>query len=390
MTRLRVVVLGYVVRCPLGGMAMHYLQYALGLARLGHDVYFIEDSDDNEECCYDPTRHVTGPDPTYGLSWATGVFNELGLGERWAYFDAHTTRWHGPCADRIDEICSGAEVVINPSGICPLRGPLIQIPVRVFIDTDPGFEQILQLTVPSRRARALDHTAFFTFGENVGRRECLVPDDGIRWLPTRQPIVLDLWAATPGIARAPFTTVMQWDSYPARELDGMRLGMKSESFGEFLELPRLSGDQRFEIALGSSNAPRELLLQKGWSLRDPLEVTHTPSTYRRFIEGSKAEFSVAKHGYVATHSGWFSERSAAYLASGRPVVLQNTGYSDWLPSGAGVLAFDDLAGAVEAVAEVGAHYEHHCRAAVDLAAEYFESGRVLNDLLSLATQSIPS
>lgn len=387
---MRIVVLGYVVRCPLGGMAMHYLQYALGLLRLGHDVYFIEDSDDYPECCYDPTRHVTGPDPSYGLLWAGEVFKELGLGERWAYYDAHTNRWHGPCAGRIDQICSGADVLINPSGSCPLRGPLIQIPVRVFIDTDPGFEQVRQLTVPSRRARALEHTAFFTFGENIGRPGCLVADDGITWLPTRQPVVLDLWPVTSGSAQAPFTTVMQWDSYPARELDGMRLGLKSESFGDFLELPQLALREQFEIALGSPHAPRGRLLQNGWRLRDPLEVTRDPGAYRRFIQDSKAEFSVAKQGYVTTRSGWFSERSAAYLASGRPVVLQDTGYTEWLPSGAGAVSFDDLARAVEAVAEVGSHYQYHCGAARDLAADYFASDRVLTDMLSLAIPSVPT
>ena len=148
---------------------------------------------------------------------------------------------------------------------------------------------------------------------------------------------------------------MQWDSYRARAYGGRRYGMKSDSFTEFEELPSRAGSV-FEIALGSENAPRERLRAKGWRLLDPLEVTRDPWTFQEFIRASKAEWSVAKHGYVASRSGWFSERSAAYLASGRPVLTQATGFSDWLETGAGLLAFDTLEDALAGMAEIDGDY----------------------------------
>ncbi len=396
--RLRIVVLGYVVRGPLGGLAWHHLQYVLGLAKLGHDVYFVEDSDDYP-ACYDPSRGVTDMDPSYGLSFAERAFARLGLGERWAYHDAHTARWLGPAATRAREVCASADVVMNISGVNPLRPWFTGVPIRVLVDTDPAFTQIRHLGDAPARELARAHTAFFTFGENVGQRpshtsrDCRsdpsgvtegLPDDGFPWQPTRQPIVLDAWPVTPGPVDGAYTTVMQWDSYQSRDYAGQTYGMKSRSFGPYAGLPARVAST-LEIALGSPTAPRAELTARGWSIRDPLEVTLDPWTYQAYIRASKAEFSVAKHGYVLSWSGWFSERSACYLASGRPVVVQDSGFSSWLPSGAGVVAFDTPDGAVAAIEAVDADYDGHCRAARDVAEAYFESGAVLSELLERAT-----
>lgn len=202
--------LGYVVRGPLGGLAWHHLQYALGLDALGHDVYFIEDSEDYA-ACYDPARDALGADPSFGLRFAADAFGRLGLGGRWAYHDAHTSRWLGPAAGRALEVCSTADLLLNLSGVNPLRPWLEAVPRRAFVDTDPAFTQVRHLTDPSARSLALRHNSFFTFAENYGREDCLVPDDGLPWLPTRQPVVLDAWPATAGDASAKWTTVMQWD-----------------------------------------------------------------------------------------------------------------------------------------------------------------------------------
>ena len=387
-SRLRVIVLGYIVRCPLGGMAWHYLQYVMGLRRLGHEVFFFEDSDEYPSC-YDPTRHVTDEDPSSGLQFATNTFDRLGLADRWAYYDGHKARWHGPCADRFSEICASADVLVNISGTNPLRAWLMEVPTRVFVDTDPAFEQVRQMTVPERRDRARQHTAFFSFGENIASGQSRVPNDGLPWQATRQPIDLDAWPVTSGPADGKFTTVMQWDSYPAREYDGVRYGQKSESFGPFLDLPQRT-TSALELALGSVTAPRELLRQKGWSIRDPLAVTRDPWTYQRYIQASKAEFAVAKHGYVISRSGWFSERSAAYLASGRPVVTQETGFSDWLPTGSGVLSFTTPEEAVAGIEEINRRYEYHCRAARKVAEEYFDARKVLTRLIECAMNPHPS
>jgi hypothetical protein len=386
--RLRVVVLGYIVRGPLGGLAWHHLQYVMGLARLGHDVYFAEDSDDYEGC-YDPSRGVMDADPAYGLAFIDRVFRRLGLGERWAYHDAHAGRRHGPAACFLEELGRTADLLLNVSGMNPLREWSRKVPCRALIDTDPVFTQVRHLTDAPARAAAARHTAFFTFAENFGRPGCTVPADGFAWQPTRQPVVLDAWPVTPGPEAGRFTTVMQWDSYAAREHGGRHYGMKSESFRPYLDVPR-SAPGRFELALGSVGAPRELLRAHGWQVSDPLVVTRDPWTYQEYLRNSRAEFGVAKHGYVVTRSGWFSERSAAYLASGRPVVVQDTGFSAWLPTGSGVLAFREPEEALAAIDSVNCDYETHCRAARALAEEYFDAGTVLPRLLGQSLERPPA
>jgi len=250
----------------------------------------------------------------------------------------------------------------------------------VLIDTDPAFTQIRHISNAKARALALSHTAFFSFGENIGRSGCSVPDDGLPWQPTRQPVVLNAWQADQGRADGQFTTVMLWDSYDALEFDGRRYGMKSESFAPYLDLPQSTG-LVFTLAIGSPSVPRELLSAKGWNLCDARMPTLDLSTYQKFIRQSKAEFSVAKHGYVVSHSGWFSERSASYLASGRPVVVQQTGFNKWLPGQAGVFGFNTPEEALSAIEAINSDYDFHCRAAREIAGEYFDSRRVLLQLL---------
>ena len=380
---LRVLVLGYLVRGPLGGIAWHYLQYVAGLSRLGHDVFFVEDSVDYPSC-YDPVRNVTDADPTYGLAFAARSFECLGLEQRWAYYDAHQDRWFGPAGQSAHALCETADVVLNVSGVNPIRRWTANVPTRVLVDTDPGFTQIRHLTEPTARARANQHTAFLSFGENIGRPGCAVPDDGFPWLPTRQPVVMDAWRLSCGSRHHPLTTVMQWDSYRSQTHDGVRYGMKADSFGPYLDLPARTGET-FTIALGGSRAIQESLADHGWTIVDSRLPTSDPWTYQNFIAQSKAEFSVAKHGYVVGQTGWFSERSAAYLASGRPVVGQDTGFTRWLHADGGVLAFTNLEEAVEQVETLNRSYERQCAAARDVAHEYFDSDKVLSDLLRIVT-----
>lgn len=377
--RLRIVVLGYIVRGPIGGMAWHHLQYVMGLRDLGHDVIFLEDSDDYPSC-YDPEKHVTGTDPSYGLGFAARVFDKVALGDHWGYYDAHTSTWHGPLAREALAFCKSADLVLNISGVNPLREWIISIPSRVIIDTDPVFTQVGHLTEPSRRTDASQHTSFFTFGENIARGSALVPDDGFPWQATRQPIVLNAWPVIDPPRNGKFTTVMQWDSYPAREYEGVRYGVKSDSFGPYINLPRMSGGG-FELAIGSASAPRDMLESHGWELANPLAVAGDPWEYQKYIRNSRGEFGIAKQGYVGGRSGWFSERSAAYLASGRPVLAQETGFSDWLPSGQGILSFSSAREVLEGMGEVNSRYEYHCRKAREIAEEYFSADRVLTDLI---------
>jgi hypothetical protein len=384
--RLRIVVLGYIVRGPLGGLAWHHLQYVMGLSLLGHEVYFVEDSDDYESC-YDPQAGVTHTDPSYGLRFAEHAFKLAQLDNHWAYYDAHKSCWKGPCAENIIAICEHADLLLNVSGVNPLRPWFDNIPIRVLIDTDPAFTQIRHLQDPSALQLALKHNVFFSFAENFGTEACKLPDDGLPWQATRQPVVLKAWPVVPAPEDGKFTTVMQWDSYKVREFDGMRYGMKSSSFEPYIDLPAHTG-ARLELALGSETAPREALAKHGWLLRDPLVVTRELTSYRQYIQTSKAEFSIAKEGYVVTHSGWFSERSANYLASGRPVVVQETGFSSWMNTGAGVLAFSDPEEAIAAIEQVCGNYSFHCAAARAVAEAYFDSSLVLRALIETALQTV--
>lgn len=388
MRGLRIILLGYIVRGPIGGMTWSELQYLLGLARLGHDVYFVEDSDDFPSC-YDPSRHTTDSDPSYGLQYAALVLNRFGMGEKWAFYDAHTGSWLGPLTGSIAHICKSADVLINLGGVNPLRPWLADIPVRILIDKDPVFTQIHNATNPDRKQFCSHHTALFSFAENIGQLNARVPEDGLQWHPTRHPIVLEMVKVTPGPATGTFTTVMQWESYRSLDYSGRRYGMKSDSFIPYLSLPKCVTCP-LELALGSPSAPRDLLTQNGWRLRDPLTVTRDVWSYLRYMQDSKGEFTVAKEGYANTYCGWFSERSATYLASGRPVVVQETGFSSWLAGKGGALPFTNPDEAAAALEEVTARYEFHCRAARTVAEDYFDSRKILSLLLERATSMYPS
>jgi hypothetical protein len=374
---MRIAVCGYIVRGPLGGLAWHHLQYVLGLHRMGHDVAFVEDSDDYEGC-YDPSTNAMGTDPAYGLRFAADAFARVGLDGRWCYHDAHEGRWLGPLAPRWLDDC---ELLIDVSGVNPPRPWWDRIPARALIDTDPAFTQLRHL-----EHGAPAHTAFFTFAENVGDGARL-PDDGLPWRPTRQPVVIDAWPESEAPADGPWTTVMQWDSYPEREHDGVRYGMKSRVFDEYLGLPARLPAERFGLALGSATGTvRDRVQAQGWTLHDPLEVTRDPWTFQDFVRASKGEFSVAKHGYVVSNSGWFSERTAGYLASGRPAVVQDTGFTRRLPTGEGLIGFSDLDSAVAGIEAVSADLARHAAVARELAAAHFGHEVVLSDLLSAATR----
>jgi hypothetical protein len=398
--RMRIVVLGYVVRGPLGGMTWHYLHYLLGLSALGHDVYFAEDSDD-APFCYDPSRDATDANPAYGLAYADETFRRLGLERRWAYYDAPSREWKGGGARHIIEICRTADLLLNVSGVNRMRDWFKGIPRRCLVDTDPAFTQIRHRVSPEARAYALEHTCHFSFGTNIGRLGCLVPNDGFSWEPTRQPIALEHWTSDrwrPFRAmpwrRLRFTSVMLWYSYPALDYEGVQYGTKWHSFQAYASLPTVVPAAQLELAAASPRwawAPPDVhaqeLRRQGWRLRDPLGITRDCFAYRRYIVGSDAEFGLAKEGYVVSRSGWFSERSAAYLAAGKPVVAQDTGFSAWLPSGLGLLAFRDPDEAREAIESVAARYDVHRRAARDIAVEYFDGRRVLTSLLDRAMAS---
>lgn len=383
---LKIVVAGYIVGGPLGGLVWHHLQYVLGLIKMGHDVIFIEDSDDYPSC-YNPDKDEVSTDPSYGLHFIHEVFSHFQMMDKWAYYHAPTKNWFGIDKKKILQFCKTADLFLNLSGINPVREFVQKIPVRAFIDTDPAFTQVRHLTEPGSTAIAAKHNRFFTFGENFGKPNCSVPDDGFPWQPTRQPVITDLWQPGMGNEKGYWTTVMQWDSYKIREHNGKTFGMKSASFDPYISLAE-SGNNFFEIALGSKTAPKDKLRQAGWLITNSLTVTKTPETYQQYIRSSKGEWSVAKQGYVMSHSGWFSERSCCYLASGRPVVLQDTGFSDFLDTGRGLLSFTNIDEAKDCIEEVNRNYRKHCTDARSIAESRFHYENVLNRLLSHCMEEI--
>jgi Glycosyl transferases group 1 len=358
----RVLVAGMLAGTPgHGGATWAVLQYIRGLEQLGHEVVAVEPVARADERQVAYHRSLDLPAAALLLS---GSRRTIGL--------------------PYQELAGfGADVLLNISGMLRDETLLEQIPVRAFIDLDPGFTQVWH-EQGEDMGLAL-HTHFVTVGARVGAGECPIPTCGREWITTLPPVALAHWPYEPRPASLQaFTSVGHWRSYGSLEHRGIHYGQRAHSLRELLPLPRLVGD-RFELALGIH--PREhrdlaALSANGWGLLDPARVACTPAAYQAFVRGSEAELCVAKSGYVASHSGWFSDRSACYLASGRPVLAQRTGFELGLPTGEGLLAFSDTAEAAEAVREIGADRERHRRAARALAEEHLDARRVLDDLLT--------
>lgn len=388
-SRLRIIITGYILRWPLGGNAWAYLQYVLGLSKLGHEVYYVEESGDSPYCCYNPSRYTSDTNPDYGLKFTAQAFDSLGLKDCWAYYDAHTSTWLGPRADNILEICATADLVLRMPAMADSLAPwLEQIPTKVLVDIDPVFTQLRYLGDANAKRDAQRYTNYLSFGENISRGTAKIPDDGFPWQTTRPTIVLDAWPVTPGSNQGNYTTIMKWKSYPAGEYKGVRYGMKLESFQPYIDLPEKT-NPGLELTVDGGHKVNQDLAQKGWQFCNPLEITRDLWTYQHYIQQSKAEFSVAKQGYVISNSGWFSDRSVCYLASGRPVLLQDTGFSEWLETGAGVISFNNPDEALAGIEEINSRYEFHCQAARDIAQEYFDSEKVLSRLLDLVFEKKP-
>jgi hypothetical protein len=249
---------------------------------------------------------------------------------------------------------------------------------RALVDTDPVFTQIGAHGAADPRT---DFRVRFTYGENAGRPGCSMPTGGVEWRPTRQPVVLNLWPVSAGKSDAPFTSVINWSAYGDHRHNGNIYGQKDREFAAYFDLPARS---RLRMELALADAPcsvRERLTAGGWEIIDPLRVTRDTLTYQDFLRHSAGEWCVAKHAYVSTRCGWFSDRSAGYLASGRPVVLQDTGFSDFLPCGRGLVSFENPEQAVRALAAVCEDYHEHSGAARKIAQEYFDSDLVLSEVL---------
>jgi hypothetical protein len=370
----RVVVSGMVAGDPYqGGASWAVLQYVLGLQRLGCDVVLVEQ--------WQPPADVKSLTRTPSGFYFREVVRAFGLEERSALLRAGTEETVGLVYSRLRERCGGADLLINVSGILTDPELLSRIPVRAYLDLDPAFNQLWHESGIDMRFEP--HNRFVTVGQALGTPDCPVPTGGRDWIPTLPPVVLDHWPSAGGPGDGSFTSIGNWRGYGSVEHEGIHYGQRVHSMRQFMELPRRT-DAQFRLALAIHPDERkdlEALDENGWELVDPADAAGTPERYARFIRRSTAELGIAKSGYVLSRSGWFSDRSACYLASGRPVLAQETGFSRFLPAGEGLLSFETLDDAVAGVEAIRGSYERHARAARELAEELLDSDRVLQALL---------
>ena len=374
---MRVVVTGYYAGFPLAGLFWHCASFALGFAELGHEVWFLEDSGD-EAWGFDLDRLDVDHECRYGARMLGEEMAAIGFGDRWAFRHVPTGRFDGMDEPTTMDVLAGADVLVNVSLTTPMRPEYRRIPHRLGIDTDPVFNQIrIAGGGPDRDTVADAHTRLFTLGRTPlpGQRA----DD--EWVPTRQPVAVRHWPVAPAPdPAAPFTTVTHWEDYAAVTWDGVAYGTKGETLRAFADLPRCTRVP-LRIALGGGDRPQRTMRSGGWEVIEPTATSRTTDAYRRFLAGSAGEIGFAKAGYVTARSGWFSDRTCCYLASGRAAVVQDTGWSDWLPSGDGLFAFRTLDEAAAALEEVADDPARHAAAARKVAEEHFDAARVCADLL---------
>lgn len=386
---MKIVVTGMIATYPLGGVAWDYGQYVLGLERLGAEVTYLEDTGLPG---YDPEVGEYSDESTYGSRFLAATLAQVAprLGSRWHYRAADGRTFGLPPDDLRDAIAE-ADLFLNVSGSALLREQYRHARRIALIDTDPGWNHFVEYAKWDAGRRWADdatilgyrgHDVYFTYAENIGRPGCGLPSLGLAWHPTRPPVVLDQWVPEP--PGTTWTTVMTWDNFRRPiEHAGQTYGTKELEFPAVEGLPG-STPAVLEIAVGGDTAPRARWRELGWSVVEAQDVSRTAGSYRSYVQRSRGEFSVAKNVYVATQSGWFSCRSVCYLAAGRPVVLQDTGFSAGIESGCGLLAWSTPREAREALVRVEADYQTHARAARQVAEHEFASDGVLGDLLERA------
>ena len=388
MKRKKIVVMGFMGSCPIAGVIWQHIHYIVGLQRLGHDVYYIEDS---ARIPYNAETFDTNNDYTYATRLLERLAQEFHFENRWGFCARYLPE--KPTAGlALKEICQlyrDADAILNVCGTQEFNDDLLQSERILYVESDPGVEQIkVDNGVTSTEDYLKRHHALFTFGENVGTKKFPVPTHGFKWLPTRQPVVTDLWSTTDSPAQAAvFTSIANWSTSGLKDITwrGEKyLWSKSLEFLRFVEAPKKSGEP-FELATDiKDKETREKFDQNDWRFVSPHQMSVDYWRYRDYIRQSKGEFTVAKDQYIRLNTGWFSDRSACYLAAGRPVIIQETGFSGHYGNNRGLLAFRSLPEIVEAVKMINADYGAHSRAAREIAREVFEAEGVVRSLLQRA------
>ncbi len=376
--KLRLVVLGMMGRCPFGGQTWLYLNWVRAFSRLGHEVWYVED---DTVWPYDPVLNTVTDNCGYAVRHISDCMTRIGLPDRWAYrlADRKDACW-GLTGGELDELYRSCDILFNIVGATDLRDEHLRAPKRIYVETDPVTAELRLANGDAHTREAfLHHDRIVTYGENYGAADCGVPLNGMAFGKTRQPVDLDLWPMRFDPSARHFTTI---GNYRQKGSDVEHNGQvyrwsKHHEWEKVIDLPRRT-TQTFELAMMPEEpADRDFLQSHGWRLVPPLEMSlDVFGRYPGYFHKSRAEFTVAKDQNVRLRSGWFSERDVCYLASGKPVVTQDTGFSNILPTGQGLFAFTTMDQALAAIDRINSDYEHHCLAARQIAEEYFSAPKV--------------
>lgn len=374
-----IIVAGTIGRSGLGGQAWATLQYLLGLRALGHEVVYLEDCG-RSSWVYVWEKEDWTHELEYPAAYVHECLEPFGLGGLWIYRDNY--RSLGMPLAQFLEVCSRADLLLMRA--VPFWNWRTEYGLprrRAFIDVDPGFTQIAIANGDAGLAEGIARAERrFTYAQRFGAADCSIPAHGGPWLRTRPPVYLPEWPVSDS-PTVHFTSVMRWQGFKNVEYQGVNYGQRDKEFPRYFDLPRQTS-QKFLIA--QMGIKPEELTRHGWDVAPGEVVSRTPQSYREFIRKSRAEFSVPKNGYVAMRGGWFSDRSVCYLASGRPVLIEDTGLADWLPIGSGLLTFNDPGSALRGIEQVNAEYARHRQAARRVAEEHFATDKVLPALLEAA------
>jgi hypothetical protein len=367
-----------------GGEAWVRLSWALGLRRLGFDVYFVEELESG--ACVDDSGVPAPFSASANRAYFESVVRDFGFDGRAGLLCDGGEEGAGLDLEEIVEIAAQTDVLFNLSGHLKIASVLSGPQARVYVDLDPGFTQAWHAD-ESLGFRLDGHDRYVTVGLNVGTPRWPIPACGIEWITTLPPVVLEEWPQRPAPSGPPrFTTVARWRSpYGGLRVGGREMGLKHHQMRRMIELPERVDGVTFEIALDihpDDSQDLEALRGHGWRVVDPRHVAATPQAFRNYVGGSGAEFSVAQGVYAETGSGWFSDRTAAYLACGRPVLVQDTGLDTSLGGErAGLLAFTTIEHAVPSAEKIAGDYAAHAVAARALAETHLDSDQVLGLLL---------
>jgi hypothetical protein len=380
----KVIISGILFWYPLAGVTYQFLHYLIGLRRLGYDPYYIEDSG---RWVYDPRIHDLSPDATGNIETVVPVLEAHGFKDRWAFRGNYPSgQCYGMSQEGMRRLYQEADAFLNVTGAQEMREEHLACRRRIYVESDPFPVQVgVALGNPATIAALAAHDTHFTFGENIGAPDCDVPVNRFHWLPTRQPVVIDLWDNPDGMRGVSYNTITTWRNRD-KNIDyrgETYYWTKDREFAAFLNLPRLRSVS-FEIATRITAQVQTLLREHGWNYVDSLPISENIDRYRNYIQHSRGEFTVARDQYVRPRTGWFSDRSACYLAAGRPVITQETAFGKFLPTGKGLFGFRTMEDVLAAVDEIESDYEGNCRAAREIAAEYFAAEKVLGSLMERA------